>query len=70
MMSDGLVIFLIVFVSALLVSALIGVGVGIDYYISCRQAEMFNQLNGTTWTCSDFFWVGDQINSRTITIRP
>ncbi len=36
---------------------------------SCRQAEIYNRINGTSWTCGDFFWAGDQINSRSSTIQ-
>ena len=39
------------------------------YYSSCRQAELFNQQNGTEYTCADFFWASGQINQQTQTIK-
>lgn len=39
------------------------------YYSSCKEAKIFNNQNGTTWTCSDFFWAGKQINSQTQSIN-
>lgn len=43
--------------------------VPISWHQSCRQAEIYNRLNGTGWTCSDFFWAGDQINSSSSTVQ-
>jgi len=54
---------------AVFVGVVVGVVVGVAYYGSCREAAIFNQLNGTSWTCSDFMWASDQINSQTITVR-
>ena len=28
---------------------------------SCKQASIFNRLNRTSYTCSDMFWVGQNI---------
>jgi hypothetical protein len=39
------------------------------YYSNCREARVFNSLNGTKFTCGDFFWAGEQINTRTQTIN-
>lgn len=39
------------------------------YYSACQQAAMYDRLHGATFSCSDFFWAGDQINSRTQTIE-
>jgi hypothetical protein len=39
------------------------------YFSSCQEARIYNQLNGTNYTCSDFFWAGDQINSQSQTIK-
>lgn len=39
------------------------------YFISCKQAKVYNIQNGTNWSCSDFFWAGEQINSKTQTIK-
>ncbi len=40
-----------------------------NYYSSCKQAEVYNKINSTTYTCSDFFWASDQINSETQTVK-
>lgn len=39
------------------------------YYASCRESAVFNKLNNTDFTCSDFFWASNQINSNTQTIK-
>ncbi len=39
------------------------------YYASCRESVVFNKLNNTDFTCSDFFWASNQINSNTQTIK-
>lgn len=39
------------------------------YYSSCRQAEVFNSTNNTTYSCSDFFWASNQINNNTQTLK-
>lgn len=41
----------------------------IFYYSSCKGADLYNKQNGTQYTCSDFFWAGEQINSQTQTIK-
>ena len=41
----------------------------IDYYSSCQEAIIFNELNQTEYTCKDFFWAREQINSSTQTIK-
>ena len=41
----------------------------LDYYSSCQKAIIFNELNQTEYTCQDFFWAGDQINSNTQIIK-
>jgi hypothetical protein len=69
MMPDWLWITLMILGVLLIVSALCAVGISLDYYTACRKAEMFNHLHGTGWTCSDFFWAGDQINAGSITIN-
>lgn len=68
-MTDSLFWTLFVGVVVAVIATVIGIGIGASYYAACRQAEMFNQINGTEWTCSDFFWAGEQINSQTITVR-
>jgi hypothetical protein len=48
----------------------IGIIVGIPwYYSSCFQAKIYNQKNNTNYTCKDFFWASEQINSQTQTIK-
>lgn len=36
---------------------------------ACVSAKIYNEQNKTNWTCSDFFWASDQINSGTQTIK-
>lgn len=36
---------------------------------SCVSAKIYNQQNNTQWTCSDFFWASNQINSNSQTIK-
>jgi len=39
------------------------------YYSSCRSAKIYNDKYGTEYTCGDFLWAKDQINSQTQTIN-
>lgn len=39
------------------------------YYSACKKAQIYNKQNGTEYTCADFFWASQQINSQTQTIR-
>jgi hypothetical protein len=39
------------------------------WYQAKVEAQIYNQINGTTWTTNDFFWAGGQINSQTQTVR-
>ena len=41
----------------------------LGYISSCKQAKVYNTKNQTSYSCSDFFWAGDQINSQTQTIN-
>lgn len=41
----------------------------VSYYSSCKQAKVYNKINNTEFTCSDFFWASQQINSQTQTIN-
>jgi len=43
--------------------------ISLDYYSSCVESRIYNQRNDTNYTCSDFFWAGDQINQQTQTIK-
>ncbi len=36
---------------------------------SCVSARIFNEQNNTHYSCSDFYWAGDQINVQTQTIK-
>lgn len=46
-----------------------GALIGTFFYGSCFAAKIYNQRNGTEYTCADFFWAGSQINSQTQTIN-
>jgi hypothetical protein len=50
-------------------TVVLGLVFSLGYYQSCQEARIFNQQNATTWTCWDFMWASDQINSQTITLR-
>ena len=39
------------------------------YKSSCVSAKLYNLQNTTQFTCSDFFWASEQINSQTQTIK-
>lgn len=39
------------------------------YKSSCVSAKLYNSQNNTSYTCSDFFWASEQINSQTQTIK-
>lgn len=41
----------------------------ISYFTSCKKIEVYNRINNTHWSCSDFFWAGEQINIQTQTIN-
>lgn len=62
-------------VSFLLLLCLAGIAllaspfVGVIWYQSCRQARVYNALHQAHFTCGDFFWAGEQINSRTQTVH-
>ena len=43
--------------------------IGIVFYSSCKSASMYNWLNNANFTCSDFFWASEQINSQSQTIK-
>jgi hypothetical protein len=46
--------------------------IGIPFMLwksSCTEAEIFNERNQTNYTCGDFFWGGNQINSQFQTIK-
>ena len=59
----------IVITTMTLMLLFIVIGVPIACYkSSCYEAKIYNDKNGTNYTCSDFFWAGKQINSQTQTI--
>lgn len=57
-------LFLIVIIAVVL-----GLIFGIGWISSCKQKGIYNKINNTQFTCSDFFWAGEQINSNTQTIK-
>lgn len=58
---------IILFVS---VGLFIGIIVTLGYYkTSCYSAKIYNQQHKTNYTCADFFWASEQINSNTQTIK-
>lgn len=61
-------IFVICFVICLVFVTFI-LPVSLGYYSSCVKANIFNMQNSSSFTCSDFFWAEDQINSKTQTIK-
>jgi hypothetical protein len=64
---DGIFGFLAIIFGALAV--IVGLIAGPAYYSACRQADIFNGLNHTQYTCGDFFWAADQINSQSQTVH-
>lgn len=42
---------------------------GVLFYSACRSADIYNAQHHTAYTCGDFFWAGDQINSQTQTVH-
>lgn len=40
-----------------------------EYFSSCVEANIYNQINNSHYTCGDFFWAEDQINQQTQTIK-
>ena len=32
-------------------------------FISCKKVEVYNRINNTTYSCSDYLWASDQINN-------
>lgn len=62
--------FALIFGTAVCVLALIFIICSIPlWYRSCRQADIYNMQNKTSYTCGDFFWAGDQINTQSQTIK-
>lgn len=45
------------------------VGASVYYYASCHKASVYNRINATDFTCGDFFWASEQINSNTQTLQ-
>lgn len=40
-----------------------------EFTASYKQAEIYNEINGTDFTWSDFLFAGNQINQQTQTIN-
>ena len=53
-------------VAFLAVMVLIGYAM---WHSSCVSADIYDRQNGAHWSCSDFFWTGDQINTQSQTIK-
>lgn len=51
-------------ISVVILGALIG-----SFFSSCYSAKVYNKINNTTWTCTDFFFAANQINSNTQTLK-
>ena len=54
--------------TAIVVLVILGT-LGVCFYSSCRSAEIYNSRMGTNYSCSDFFWAKDQINTQTQTLK-
>lgn len=65
-MKDFIEIFWPILILIVIVFGLMSILV---WFSSCKSSEVFNRQNGTNYTCSDFFWAGQQINSQTQTIK-
>jgi hypothetical protein len=57
----------IILVIIIVISLLIALFVVPSYFSAKRSALIYNKLNNTHYTTSDFFWAGDQINTRSTT---
>lgn len=66
-MSDFLGFFLIP--SIIVATVICAPILGVEYYGACQEARVYNAEHNTNWTCSDFFWAGEQINDKTQTVR-
>jgi hypothetical protein len=52
-------ILLVVFIGAALFVGLIGLAMGsVEYFGSCKKADLINSEFGTEYTCSEIFWAG------------
>jgi len=59
-----ILVILIIMVSVILLPFF-----ALSYISSCKQVNVYNTKNQTSYSCSDFFWAGSQINSQTQTIN-
>lgn len=48
---------------------IISIGLLFSWKSSCISAKLYNSQNDTSYTCSDFFWASEQINSQSQTIN-
>lgn len=62
-------VFPVVMLMLMTIGALVLLATVSAWYGSCRSSEVYNKLNNTSYTCSDFFWAGAQINKSSQTIR-
>lgn len=58
-----------IFFLFMIIIAVLFLLIGIPYFVSCKEAGVFNKINGTNYSCSDFFWAREQINTQTQTIK-
>jgi len=69
-MNEEFTIMLMVIGFMLLIATIVVIPVGIlEYISSCKQADIYNEKYQANYTCSDFFWAGDQINTQTQIIQ-
>lgn len=59
----------VIFPSLLLIITLIFLCSIIEYYSSCKKAQIYNSINSTNYSCGDFYWASEQINSNLTTIK-
>ena len=52
-----------------IILVMFGLFFAISYISSIKESEIYNRINGTSYSASDFMWAGDQINSQSKTIK-
>lgn len=66
-MIGGTLLFLLMIIAFM--GVLFGLIFGIGYYFSCKEVEIYNKINNTELSCSEWFWGHEQYNAQTQTIR-
>lgn len=70
MFDDFIEFFLpIILTLVIIIGLIVGLVSIVSYFSSCKEAEIYNKINNATYTCSDFFWAGEQINQGVQTIK-